>query len=445
MTIRQVPLWHVREYRDQLVQNASSFTVFHKVIHVSWTPQKYPKKLTRTTFHISGLKEALDGRKQAIDELLGFCIKEKIPPVQEAVHEVKGMVAKLHTRAETVKRDICTTAEECIRRILGRKEELLAQVDNLLQDKEVVLRAQQDQLEAELFKYTSSRDFVENVLLHGNEAEIILLREPMTERLRELNSIKLDYEEPEENDVIDYIRDLDEVERVAQTMGYITTTKTFVASCSARGLGVRSGKVGVESSFFVETRDRFGNTVVEGTHCQPYQIKIQAPEGFFLGYKVTNNKDGTARVRYTPVTKGKHQLGVAIRGRALTDSPFTVNVVEGIDYTAVSSAFMKIGSHGSKSGEFKQPCAVTTDQHGNIYVTDAANCRVQKFDSLGKHLKDFGSRGSKDGQFQNPYGVVVDSNGIIIVSDWDNHRVQLLSPEGKFIGKFGSKGKSLTI
>ena len=69
------------------------------------------------------------------------------------------------------------------------------------------------------------------------------------------------------------------------------------------------------------------------------------------------------------------------------------------------------------------------------------NCRVQKFDALGKHLQDFGSRGSKDGQFQNPCGILVDANGIIIVSDWDNHRVQLFDPEGKFIGKFGAKGR----
>ena len=389
----------------------------------------------------TGLKEALEERKVVIDELLSSCNEDKIPPVQDAVHEVKGMAAKLHARAEVVKSDICATAEECIRRILGRKQELLTQVDNMQQEKEIILRAQQDQLETELFKYTSSRDFVENVLLHGNEVEIILLREPMNERLRELNAIKLDYKEPEENDIIDYIRDLEDVERVAKTMGHITSTKTFVASCSARGLGVRSGKVGVESSFVVETRDRLGNTVVEGEHCQPFQVNIQAPEGFPLGYKIVNNRDGTVRIRYTPVTKGKHQLNVAIRGRALGGSPFTVNVVEGIDYKEVKSVFMKIGSQGTKSGEFKQPCSLATDKEGNIYITDVVNCRVQKFDSLGKHLQDLGSRGSKDGQFQNPFGIVVDSNGIIIVSDWDNHRVQLFSPEGKFIGKFGSKGK----
>ena len=309
------------------------------------------------------------------------------------------------------------------------------------QEKEAVLCNQQNQLERELFKYTSSRDFVENVLLHGNEVEIIQLRRLVLDRLRELNDITLDYKEPEENDVIDYVLDINAVEDVAKIMGQIVTSVTFTALCSAGGLGIKSGKVGVESSFVVETKDRFGNVSVEDDHNSSLQVKVQAPEGFFLGNKVTNNGDGSIRVRYTPVTKGKHLLHVAIRGRDIVGAPFTVNVVEGIDYKQVGPTFMKIGSQGTKSGEFKQPCSVITDKEGNIYVTDFVNCRVQKFDALGKHLQDFGSRGSKDGQFQNPCGILVDSDGIIVVSDWDNHRIQLFSPEGKFIGKFGAKGK----
>jgi len=388
----------------------------------------------------AGLKEALEERKLLIDERLNFCIEEKIPPVQDAVHEVKAMAAKLRARAEAVKSEICATAEECVKRIVSRKEEMLARIDALEQEKEAVLRNQQNQLERELFKYTSSRDFVENVVLHGNEVEIIQLRQLMLDRLDELNAIQLDYKEPEENDVIDYILDMKSVGSVATTMGRVTSSVTFTALCNARGLGVKSGKVGVESCFIVELKDRFGNTSVEGDHSCPVQVKVQAPEGFFLGNKVTNNGDGAMKVRYTPVTHGKHVLYVAVRGREIEGSPFNVNVVEGIDYQKVGPTFMKIGSQGTKSGEFKQPCSVITDKEGNIYVTDFVNCRVQKFDALGKHLQDFGSRGNKDGQFQNPCGILVDANGIIIVSDWDNHRVQLFSPEGKFIGKFGAKG-----
>lgn len=76
-----------------------------------------------------GLKEALEERKTLIDERLTCCIEKKIPPVQDAVHEVKVMAAKLRARAEAVKSEICATAEECVKRIVSRKQEMLARVN----------------------------------------------------------------------------------------------------------------------------------------------------------------------------------------------------------------------------------------------------------------------------------------------------------------------------
>ena len=92
-------------------------------------------------------------------------------------------------------------------------------------------------------------------------------------------TLQLDYKEPEENDVIDFIFKRDDVESVSRVMGFINTTKTFTALCTTRGLGLKSGKVGVESSFIVEVKDRFGNPYVEATHYCPMQVTIKAPEG----------------------------------------------------------------------------------------------------------------------------------------------------------------------
>ena len=63
-----------------------------------------------------------------MDELLSFCIEEKIPPVEDALHEVKVMAARLRKRAEDIKEEINSVADECVKRILGRKDEMMAQV-----------------------------------------------------------------------------------------------------------------------------------------------------------------------------------------------------------------------------------------------------------------------------------------------------------------------------
>src|SRR4051812_19780863 len=60
------------------------------------------------------------------------------------------------------------------------------------------------------------------------------------------------------------------------------------------------------------------------------------------------------------------------------------------------------GSQGSVGGQFNSPYHVATDSSGNVYVADAGNNRIQKFDSSGNFLTAWGSSGSGDGQFNFP-------------------------------------------
>ena len=65
------------------------------------------------------------------------------------------------------------------------------------------------------------------------------------------------------------------------------------------------------------------------------------------------------------------------------------------------------------------------DGSGNIYVADAGNNRIQKFDSSGAYLAQWGGPGSGNGQFYNPQGMAIDGSDNIYVHDYDNHRIQV--------------------
>ena len=43
----------------------------------------------------------------------------------------------------------------------------------------------------------------------------------------------------------------------------------------------------------------------------------------------------------------------------------------------------KWGSNGAGNGQFASPSGVAVDGNGNVYVSDALNSRIQKFDSNG--------------------------------------------------------------
>jgi DNA-binding beta-propeller fold protein YncE len=82
------------------------------------------------------------------------------------------------------------------------------------------------------------------------------------------------------------------------------------------------------------------------------------------------------------------------------------------------------GSQGSGNGQFASPVAMAVDAAGNLYVADAGNDRIQKFDGSGNFLLAWGSEGSGNGQFNLPHGVAVDAAGNLYVADNFNHRIQ---------------------
>ena len=98
------------------------------------------------------------------------------------------------------------------------------------------------------------------------------------------------------------------------------------------------------------------------------------------------------------------------------------------------------GSFGTDAGQFQSPQGIALDSSGNIYVTDAGNNRIQKFNSSGGYLAQWGSFGTGDGQFQNPAGIAINSSNEVYVVDGENHRIQKFNSSGDLFTKWGSNG-----
>jgi len=385
------------------------------------------------------LSDALETLKPETTLLLEENEKLKVPPIERAVDDVQDMAARLHARTVATKQAVKSCAAQCIRQIENKCHELLTTIDSVYQQKSCVLQNQEKDLQLCLMKNKSATEFVNYAFKHGSEAEIFELLDVMKMRLKKLNLEQLNYKEPNENDVIDHVCENDSIESIAETLGEISTSKVFLAHTRLFGPGLHSAKVGIEAFFVIEVYNRDRQRCVENMHDDSIRVKVQAPEGFYINNKIQNNMDGSYIVRYIPVTKGKHELTVKIRGRAFPNNKFISRVYEGIDYSKVEMSYLTFGSTNNKQS-LKHPWGVTVDKYGNLYVTDHGNHRVMIYDQFGTCITEFGCKGTKNGQFQGPTGIAIDQSGIIYVADWENNRVQLFSPEGTFIGKFGSKG-----
>lgn len=79
---------------------------------------------------------------------------------------------------------------------------------------------------------------------------------------------------------------------------------------------------------------------------------------------------------------------------------------------------------------FYMPSDIAFDSQGNMYILDAGNNRIQKFNPDGKFLASIGRKGQGPAEFQYPLSLDIDSEGYLYVADSGNQRIQVLKPDG---------------
>lgn len=111
-------------------------------------------------------------------------------------------------------------------------------------------------------------------------------------------------------------------------------------------------------------------------------------------------------------------------------------------FQADGQPLLKWGRDGSFDGAFFFPRGVAVDFVGNVYVADESNSRIQKFDARGSFLTKWGREGHGPGQFKSPWGIACDALGNVYVVDSGNHRIQKFDGNGTFLCSFGNRGKT---
>ena len=167
-------------------------------------------------------------------------------------------------------------------------------------------------------------------------------------------------------------------------------------------------------------------------------------------------------------TSGGRYMGVKVVG----DEVMVCNYGNGVMvYTKELKYVRKIGSHGDGPGQFSDERVLSSDDHGNLYVSDygkscvhvysngeflysfgcgedgekvlasphgvcvagryvyvvdhGKHC-VSVFTTKGSHVTTFGQKGSGNGDFNGPIGVCIDKDGFVYVCDYGNNRIQVL-------------------
>jgi uncharacterized protein YjdB/sugar lactone lactonase YvrE len=119
------------------------------------------------------------------------------------------------------------------------------------------------------------------------------------------------------------------------------------------------------------------------------------------------------------------------------ESGSSINMIQILD--AKGDRLAQIGSNAS---QFNLPESVAVDSNGNIFVVDAKNHRIQKFDLNRKFVLSWGGYGTNNGQFNSPSAITLDAIGHVYVADRLNNRIQKFDGFGNYLGQIGSSGCS---
>lgn len=105
----------------------------------------------------------------------------------------------------------------------------------------------------------------------------------------------------------------------------------------------------------------------------------------------------------------------------------------GVVTTFAGSVYGYANGNGT-TAKFSYPYGITVDATDNVYVTDAEDNRIRKITIAGmvSTLAGSGIGGFADGigttaQFINPCGVTVDAVGSVFISDATNHRIRKIT------------------
>ncbi|XP_062289941.1 tripartite motif-containing protein 2 isoform X2 [Scomber scombrus] len=419
------------------------------------------------------LKDVVEQHKASLQDQLD-AVKKRLPEIDSALQTLSEILQQLTNQKSSIEDDIHTTFDELQKTLNVRKSVLLMELEVNYGLKQKVLQAQLDTLLQGQEGINSSCNFTEQALSHGTEAEVLLVKKQMSERLIELAGQELPLQ-PGENDQLDFIVETEGLKKSIHNLGTIVTTNAVASETVATGEGLRHCVMGVPTSITITTKDKDGELCKMGNAV--ITAELLSPDGSKGEGEIQDNKNGTYEYLFTAPKEGTFNLSLRLYDQHIKGSPFKIKATKSIDVSQASDGIKKrlkspgsghikqkaikrpasmystgrrkenpieddlifrIGTKGRNKGEFTNLQGVAASSLGKVLIADSNNQCVQIFSNDGQFKSRFGVRGRTPGQLQRPTGVAVHPNGDIIIADYDNKWVSIFSSEGKFKNKIGS-------
>ncbi|XP_032228391.2 E3 ubiquitin-protein ligase TRIM71 [Nematostella vectensis] len=416
-----------------------------------------------TAHEISGLDSKGEALKYILQGTLDI-LKIKRKEEKKKNKLLEEIISKVKIDAEEAKGKVATAGENLISFITENVVELMAEIDNEV-DQVIRKKTQQEHL---LLQTEKAVDFISELAAFGSPQIMLSTMEFVHERYKELIALQTDLDDMSHR--IKFMQSEGSRKLKEQGLGSlidpinsIIHVEPPLEALSPVHLSVFCKHVNDLSSVFEDVVD----------------VKISPVEDVKL-LLVSDRKGEKYAVEFTPKVPQKYIAEVTINGEHVSNSPLELEVkpqhlriiaeyeLQGLTEPlgnswgiavnksntmiavtfwdshitavfAIDGTFLRaFGKQGSPSEQLNNPTGVAFLNDDYVVVADETNHRISIFESTsGKCLKTIGEKGQGNGEFSAPDGVHVDEQGLIVVSDYMNNRVQVFSGDGTYQFQFG--------
>ena len=382
------------------------------------------------------IKEEAETQKVEIKSVIEMH-RKKLEAKMREVTQLDEDYAKMIQQNEIVKRDAQRFADNVIKSIQAKLQNIITTVENQTKKSLESLTAKRSEIQYQINIIESSLEEADKLLKRSTTAEIVQLKKSLPTIFQGGNQTEPIVHDSSSQEALIFVeshkmRDIVNMEEI----GFLKkASRTKPIESLVEGDGLKEGTVARKAQFNLITRNAERKQWYDEQDRVTIEIKDEQGQECVTEVKVEDMKDSTYNVSFYPRVQGTFKLYVKVNDEHIRGSPFT---------TRVKPFHVKpvlcFGEGGSGDGMFKNPLGVAVTDKDEIVVADCLNHRVQVFDSNGTFLRSFGHKGKNAGEFKNPTGIAIDKDRKILVSECYNHRVQILSWEGRHLGSFGGQG-----
>ena len=385
----------LKEFQDKDLEDVLKRPVFcsrqdHQEEELKYYCKECETTLCQTCFALDHgghalklIKEEAETQKLEIKSVIEMH-RKKLEAKMKEVTQLDEDYAKMIQQNEIVKRDAQRFADNLIKSIQAKLQNIITSVENQTKKSLESLTAKRSEIQHQINIIESSLEEADKLLKRSTTAEVVQLKKTLQIIFQGVNETKPIVHDRNSLKAFVFVENQKMLDVVnGEEIGFLEEGYRTKASKSlAEGEGKKEGTVGRKAQFNLITRNAVRKKVYNEEDRVTVEIKDEHEQECVTELRIDDNKDGIYNISYFPRVQGTIKLLVKVNGEHISCSPFTV-ILKPFQVKPVLS----FGKEGSGEGMFNNPLGVAVTDGDEIVVTDNQNHRVQVFDSNGTFLR----------------------------------------------------------